>query len=83
MLAERLGSSDARLRGIDSRGEAFGRELGSADHAQAPEAILEGLEGRRPGAMGHRIVHGGERFTRAARIDDEVVAAIEATGGIE
>jgi acetate kinase len=81
-LAERLGSSDARLRGIDSRGEDFSRELGHVDHVQALEAILEGLEGRRPGAVGHRIVHGGERFTRAARIDDEVVAAIEATAAL-
>ncbi len=30
------------------------------------------------GAVGHRVVHGGERFTETALIDDEVVAAIEA-----
>jgi acetate kinase len=81
-LAERLGSSDARLRGVDSHGEAFSRELGHVDHVQALEAILEGLEGRRPSAVGHRIVHGGERFTRAVRIDDEVVAAIEQTAAL-
>ena len=32
--------------------------------------------------MGHRVVHGGERFTRAARLDDDVVAAIEATSAL-
>lgn len=31
------------------------------------------------GAVGHRVVHGGERFTRSTLIDDEVLRAIEAT----
>ena len=81
-LAERLGSADARLRGTDSRGEAFTRALESADHVQALAVILEELEGYRPGAVGHRVVHGGERFTRATRLDDEVVTAIEATSAL-
>ncbi|MBB3331356.1 acetate kinase [Halomonas campaniensis] len=81
-LVERLGSSDARLAGIDSRGERFQRTLAGAGHVQALEAILDSLEGHRPVAVGHRVVHGGERFTRAARIDDEVVAAIEATAAL-
>ena len=81
-LAERLGSADARLKGVDSRGESFARSLGSADHVQALAAILEGLGDHRPGAVGHRVVHGGERFTRAARLDDDVVAAIEATSAL-
>lgn len=29
-------------------------------------------------AVGHRVVHGGERFTETVRIDDEVIRAIEA-----
>ncbi|NIC37478.1 acetate kinase [Halomonas desiderata] len=78
-LAERLGNGDARLKGTDSHGESFEQALAGADHARALEAILERLEGRLPVAVGHRIVHGGERFTRAALIDDEVVAAIEQT----
>ena len=81
-LAERLGSADARLKGVDSRGEAFTRALGDAGHVEALAAILEGLGDHRPGAVGHRVVHGGERFTRAARLDDDVVAAIEATSAL-
>jgi acetate kinase len=81
-LAERLGSDDARLKGTDARGESFTRPLGRADHVQALTAILEGLEGHRPGAVGHRVVHGGEHFTRAALIDDEVVATLEATSAL-
>ncbi|TFH85650.1 acetate kinase [Billgrantia azerbaijanica] len=78
-LAERLGSPGARLRGTDSGGETFTRSLPEADPATALEAILGCLEGQHPVAVGHRIVHGGERFTRAVLIDDDVVAAIEAT----
>ncbi|MCE8019427.1 acetate kinase [Halomonas sp. MCCC 1A11036] len=81
-LAERLGSSDARLKGTDSQGETFEQSLGAADPTEALEAILGRLEGRLPVAVGHRIVHGGERFTRAALIDDEVVSAIEQTAAL-
>lgn len=81
-LVERLGSGDARLKGVDSSGNAFTSGLGDVGHVQALEAILEGLEGRRPGAVGHRIVHGGERFTRATLIDDDVVVAIEQTSAL-
>ena len=31
------------------------------------------------GAVGHRVVHGGERFTHSVMIDDEVLREIEAT----
>lgn len=81
-LAERLGSGDARLKGSDSRGERFEQALPGADHTRALEAILERLEGRLPEAVGHRIVHGGEHFTRAALIDDTVIAAIEQTSAL-
>ena len=81
-LVERLGSGDALLKGVDSHGDAFTIGLGDVGHVQALRAILERLEGRRPGAVGHRIVHGGERFTRATLIDDDVVAAIEQTSAL-
>ncbi|BBI75727.2 acetate kinase [Vreelandella aquamarina] len=81
-LAERLGSSDARLKGKDSAGESFTQPLPNADHADALNAILQRLEGRVPGAVGHRIVHGGEHFTQAALIDDSVIEAIETTAAL-
>ncbi|MGR4069133.1 acetate/propionate family kinase [Billgrantia sp. C5P2] len=81
-LAERLGGDDARLEGVDSRGKPFTQALGNADHTRALEAILERLEGYQPVAVGHRIVHGGERFTRAALIDDDVAEAIERTSAL-
>ncbi|RDB44186.1 acetate kinase [Halomonas sp. DQ26W] len=81
-VAERVGSSDAFLKGIDSRGEHFEEILPGADHTRALEAIFEHLEGRRPDVVGHRIVHGGEHFTRAALINDDVVTAIDQTAAL-
>src|SRR5690554_1574700 len=82
-LVERLGSSDARLSGTDSHGKRFEQALGNADHTGALTAILERLEGRLPMAVGHRIVHGGEHFTAATLIDDDVVASIEQTAALD
>ncbi|MGP9499731.1 acetate/propionate family kinase [Halomonas sp. AOP43-D1-4] len=81
-LAERLGSADARLKGINSAGGSFSHALPNADHTQALNAILNSLEGRIPGAIGHRIVHGGEKFTQAALIDSDVISAIKATAAL-
>lgn len=80
--AERLAYSDVLLSGTDSNGESFEETLGKVDRIEALEAILGRLEGRLPAAVGHRIVHGGERFTRATLIDDDVVAAIEQTAAL-
>lgn len=52
-----------------------------ADHAMAVRRVLGDLERRgedRFEAYAHRVVHGGERFSDPARIDDETFAAIEA-----
>lgn len=64
------------------------RELASGKVEEAHDAAtawqvarceLEELSIRNaPDAVGHRVVHGGERFSEAARIDSDVIAAIEA-----
>ncbi|MDR5906946.1 acetate kinase [Franzmannia qiaohouensis] len=81
-IAERLGSQEARLKAKDARGEAHEVALPGADHATALAAIFARLDGHTPLAVGHRIVHGGEHFTRASRLDDEVIAAVEATSAL-
>jgi acetate kinase len=48
-----------------------------ADHDQALHQVLDGLDLAGLAAVGHRVVHGGLRFTEPALIDDEVVAAVE------
>jgi acetate kinase len=50
---------------------------GVPDHATALETVLATIGGTAIDAVGHRIVHGGERFTSATLIDDDVEAAIE------
>lgn len=77
-LAERIGQSDARLvpEGVEPIALPD-----HADHRQALTASIEWLQasdylGKAPLAIGHRVVHGGEAFHRAAVIDDEVIRAI-------
>ncbi len=48
-----------------------------ADHATALARILASIDGVAIDAVGHRIVHGGELFSDATLIDDDVEAAIE------
>ena len=81
-LAERLGGGDARLKGMDADGHEFSRPLHGADHTEAMAAILDALSGPAPAAVDHRIMHGGERFTAATRIDPAVLRAIESTGAL-
>lgn len=51
---------------------------GVPDHATALATVLATLRDLPVDAVGHRIVHGGERFTEATLIDDDVEAAIDA-----
>ncbi|MCB9622187.1 MAG: acetate/propionate family kinase [Sandaracinus sp.] len=54
-------------------------ELGKGrSHEEALSGLLAQLGDAKIDAVGHRVVHGGERFVDAVRIDDEVLAAIEA-----
>lgn len=55
-------------------------------HNEAIQAVLDALVDPRNGvvgsmreidAVGHRVVHGGEKFAKSVVIDDEVMAAIE------
>jgi acetate kinase len=49
---------------------------GTPDHAAAVSAVLATLPSGQIDAVGHRIVHGGSRFTSAVLVDDEVMEAI-------
>ncbi|MEV6815420.1 acetate kinase [Micromonospora sp. NPDC051296] len=49
---------------------------GPADHAGAVRQILAGLDLSGLAAVGHRVVHGGRRFTSPTLVDDAVLAAI-------
>lgn len=72
----------ARERLASGLVERIGEPGQLATHAEAMRRILDELAGvLRPEALtavGHRVVHGGERFTDAVLIDDEVCDAIRA-----
>lgn len=75
---ERVGVDNCAARWDGGESQA----LGKADHATALGAILPGMLERSPNgtviAVGHRVVHGGDRFRDSARLDAEAIAAIEA-----
>lgn len=72
-LIERIGMSNG--------GQGDGEVVGPADHAEALEqvdaAIHQVLGDRQLDAVGHRVVHGGERFGEPVLIDNEITRAIE------
>lgn len=78
LLVERIGG-DARLKAgfaTATRGD------GITDHAGAFKLCLTALAEQVPlssiVAVGHRVVHGGERYTRPTRLTPAVIAEIEA-----
>ncbi|PCD00909.1 acetate/propionate family kinase [Halopseudomonas pelagia] len=79
-LADRLGSNKATLtwQNADNR-ETLA--LADGEHATALAALLPLIErhASQPlSAVGHRVVHGGEHFTGAQIIDQQVLDAIRA-----
>ncbi len=85
-LVERIGLDDPRLVHKLPGGQKIVQEdVPVRIHHQAIELILETLTHPDHGvltstgeieAVGHRVVHGGERFASAVRIDDEVMQAL-------
>lgn len=80
---QRIGESNGRSRHRRGAHE-HEEERPYADHEAALEAALAAFEQHGPTlddagvvAVGHRVVHGGERFSAPTLIDDDVVTAIE------
>jgi acetate kinase len=67
--------------GMGNGGDGDGEIEGPRDHAEALEqvdaAIHEELGDLELAAVGHRVVHGGERFAEPVLIDNEITRAIE------
>jgi acetate kinase len=93
VLVLNSGSSSVKYQLLDMAGERrlasglverIGEEGGVADHARALRQVSAELSGRGLGldspalaAVGHRVVHGGTRFTAPTVITDEVLVGIE------
>ena len=80
-MVERIGAGEALLR-LDRRGANTRTEpVAAKDHAEALAALLtrlerEGLRREDVVAVGHRVVHGGDRLTAPAVITPAVITEI-------
>ncbi|OZM75856.1 acetate/propionate family kinase [Pseudonocardia sp. MH-G8] len=72
-LVINAGSSSVKIALLDGH-EVVSRETVEPDDAQ--DALGKVLE-ERVDAVGHRVVHGGTRFTGPTLVDDDVLAGIE------
>ncbi len=84
-LCERIGI-DGRLVYQKAGGEKEITEAAMPTHKQAISLVIEALVNPKSGAIGsldeidavgHRVVHGGEKFASSVLLTDEVLAAIE------
>jgi acetate kinase len=81
VLVVNAGSSSLKLTLLDGDDTTIqARELAAPRAAAEPEALREALRAGlgEADAVGHRIVHGGERFREAVRIDAVVEAELRA-----
>jgi len=81
-LAEALGTEQASIS-ITKCDEDETKTLACSDHAEALNTILSHLSeaidlANRLMGVGHRVVHGGERFKASSTIDQAVIEQIEA-----
>ena len=84
-LCERMGI-DGMLTYQPEGGEKEKSEIAMPTHTEAINAVLAALTNEKSGvikslsevgAVGHRVVHGGEKFTSSCLINDESMKAIE------
>jgi len=84
-LIERIGLNGTRLEHRGPKGEVK-HELEKSDHAAAFKAMVTELAAKETGVIktagevsivAHRVVHGGEKFTEATLITDELLAEME------
>ena len=85
-LCERIGIDGSKISYTPDGGEKEEKEVPMGNHTDAIRLVLEALTNEKTGvvkslaeigAVGHRIVHGGEKFAKSTVIDSEVLAAIE------
>lgn len=86
-LAERVGEPMGHLRHtvtVDGEPHDVETDVAMADHTAALDAVLDAFTRHgpdiageaRPRVVGHRAVHGGDRFANPVVIDDEVLATL-------
>ncbi|MBQ7972464.1 MAG: acetate kinase [Lachnospiraceae bacterium] len=85
-LCERIGAEGSVLNHTPAGGDKVVIESPMPNHTQAIQLVIDALTNDAHGvvksldeidAVGHRIVHGGEKFASSVIINEEVLAAIE------
>ena len=85
-LCERIGIDGRLTHKVPATNGKYEFEIPMPTHAEAIQAVLDALTNAEHGviksmseidAVGHRVVHGGEKFASSVLIDDAVMAAIE------
>lgn len=85
-LCERIGIEGSMITYAPEGGEKEKTVTPMPDHTEAIRLVLQALTNEKTGvvknldeigAVGHRIVHGGEKFANATIIDEDVMKAIE------
>ena len=85
-ICERIGIEDGIFKYEPAGGDKVVINKDMPDHEVAVRMVLDALVNPEYGvvksldeidAIGHRVVHGGEKFASSVKIDDEVIKAIE------
>ncbi|MBW2608722.1 MAG: acetate/propionate family kinase [Deltaproteobacteria bacterium] len=84
-MVERIGLEDSRIISKSLKGKTS-KDLGHIDYNEAFKAVVSQLTDPDEGvignlneltAVGHRVVHGGEKYSGAVVVNDEVIDAID------
>lgn len=84
-MVERIGEAEQRLL-WDGSGASWRKVCDAPDHDQAVDIILRALVGDGQGvlrsldeirAVGHRVVHGGEKIIGSRAVDDELIEIVK------
>ncbi|OYO24921.1 acetate kinase [Enemella dayhoffiae] len=81
-LAERVGTPQASVTVNFPEGRRELGDLDGTDHTGVLNRVLHGLQGwlaeqgHRITAVGHRVVHGGEKFSSSVLLDEATMAAV-------
>jgi acetate kinase len=85
-LCERIGIEGSRIKHAPEGKEKVTIEGAMPDHKAAVQFVMDALLSKEHGvissmdeinAVGHRIVHGGEKFSSSTLITDEVIEAVK------
>ncbi len=85
-LVERIGIAGSVITHKTESGEKIVKEVEMKDHKEALNQVLAAITDEKTGAVksldeikaiGHRVVHAGEKYSASVLIDDDVIAALE------